>query len=320
MGLLVALSLGACGDDKGDTGDGTGTDPTTDPSTDPSTDPTTDPGPTTSGDPTSGTTEDPTEDTVDTADPETQMQCLDNFATGAKIVDEQCKCAVMDGVFPDVASCVAEVGTSQAEVECTCGLYGGYPEAKAGLECAKAPQEAFVACLGAASCDPEKLGPCFDAYFTAVEDCPPLTKPLDAAVQIECKGEPAFMCGSGEAIPDYWKCDTSIDCADETDESTCPGAMKCADGSGYYPELYKCDGEADCMDGSDEAGCPTFMCMDGTTIPEKFKCDGGQDCRDGSDEVGCPVFMCMDGTEIPEAWKCDGFEDCMMGEDEAMCP
>ena len=308
VALTWIVMAAACGDDKGGdttgstgsttsqeqttTTDGTtGPDPTTGPTTGPTTDGTTGPDPTdgtTGPDPTDGTTGEP-------VDPAIYEQCKAYEADAAMVADAQCKCLVASGNFPDQAACLAEVGTEPAEADCTCMVYGKHPETKASLNCVAGPQKTFADCLAKAACDdPDAQGACFDAVYEAVLDCPETSDAFDLDVAIECSGEPAFTCGSGEQIL----------------------------------ESSKCDFQDDCMDGSDEVGCPNvFMCMNGAKIPEGFKCDGELDCCEGepncgdmSDEAGCPVFMCGSGETIPEIFKCDDFPDCMDDSDEKNCP
>ena len=335
---FVSSTLAACGDDKGeDTSGSTGmaTGPgqttTTNPSGTTSDDPTT--GPDTSGttgpDPTEGTTgPEPTSGTTgEPGDPAIYELCKANDADQATLVEAQCKCQVEAGDYPDLASCVADSDTMPEAQDCTCMVYAQNPETKATLECVSAPQKAFIDCLMKAGCaDQPALEKCYEAYFTVVIECPSTSDAVNNQVSIECLGETPFMCGSGEQIPEFAKCDFSIDCMDGSDEKDCENAFMCMNGT-LIPLEFKCDGFLDCCEGdpecrdmSDEAGCPVFMCMNGDTIPEQFKCNGFPECMDESDEVGCPVFMCMNGDTVPEQAKCDGSPDCMDGSDEKDCP
>ena len=138
---------------------------------------------------------------------------------------------------------------------------------------------------------------------------------------------PPLVCGSGETIPETWKCDLKSDCEDGSDELTCEGLFLCKDGKGSIDEDLKCDNFPDCADGSDEVGCPTFMCTSGKVIPLIFRCDGiedccaedVEDCPDKSDELNCPTFMCADGSTILLEYKCDGVPDCPDSSDEITC-
>ncbi len=326
IALTSAFLLTACadkgGEDTTETGTTTGqTDTNPDDTTGPDPSGATEPDPTggtTEDDPTSGTTG-PEPTTGDPVDPGVYEQCKANNVDADALADAQCKCLVASGEFPDQASCLAEFGSSPEEADCTCMVYGKNPESKATLDCIAAPQKTFADCFAAAGCeDADAQQACFDAYFGVVLECPEPPPAVQNGISIECYGETPFMCGSGEQVPEDYKCDFEPDCMDGSDEADCPGFM-CKDGT-KIPLDYECDGSADCRDMSDEEGCPVFMCMSGEMIPEKQKCNGFPECMDESDEVGCPVFMCMSGEEIPESWKCDGLDDCMDGSDEQGCP
>lgn len=324
--LISALALAACGDDKG--GDTKGSTSEASTSTDPSG---TDTGGTSGSEPTDsaaseamtgetgGTSGDEPTTGGEPVDPAIYEQCTAESAEMAKLYEAECKCLVAGGNFPDQAACLAEIGQTAEEAECTCKVYGQHPESKAIFDCTGAATKQFADCYAATTCDDmDAQSACFDAYFGAVLDCPEPTPAINNQISIECLGESPFICGSGEQIPESFKCDFEPDCMDGSDEVGCDNVFMCKDGT-TIPLDFKCDGSPDCRDGSDEEGCPVFMCMDGTTIPEQFKCNGLPDCRDESDEVDCPVFMCMDGQTIPEAFKCDGIPDCRDGSDEVNC-
>lgn len=252
--LAASLVVPACGEGKGNS-------ETTDPETTGS--PTTDlpsggaPTEATAGETTSGGTSgtEATTEATSGGDPELRALCLTSFANGQAIREAQCGCAVDQGEFPDVAACLAAGGGGTATDECRCDVYEGYPEAKPGLECATPAQATLLACLDGVDCEAgtEAFSACLEPYFMAIGMCAGPPKPALAEVALRCERIPPFMCGSGEAIPETWKCDLMVDCAD----------------------------------GSDEMGCPTFMCRDGTEIPLPYKCDGFADCRDGTDEADC---------------------------------
>lgn len=323
--LCTGLALAACGDSKGSEADGSTTaelTTTTTPSgTDTGTTPTDPTGETSASDPTTDGTTGPEPTTGDPFDQDVYDQCKANDVDAAALIEAQCMCLVMDGLFVDQAECLAEVGMPAGQSDCTCTLYAKHPELKPVLDCNGPPQKVFAGCFSQAGCeDPEAQSACFDAYFEAVAECPEPPPEFNNENEIACLGAEAFMCGSGEQVPSYVVCDFQDDCADASDEmQMCPPAFMCTDGT-KVPASYKCDGEPDCRDMSDEAGCPTFMCMDGQQIPEVFKCNQEPDCMDGSDEVGCPTFMCMDGEQIPLPYQCDGFPDCMDASDEVDCP
>jgi hypothetical protein len=330
MGVVLALAP-ACGDSGG--GETTQTDPGT------SAAPTTDDG-TTGQTPTEGTA-DATDGTTDgtttdsgtsepttgaVSDPEILQKCDDGFANDAKLAEAQCQCQVALGIYADLAECLADVKMADAELRaCTCEVYSRHPDVEAALDCVGPAQTDALACTMGVMCTdtPEPLFECLEPFYTKIEACATPPKPALAEVEVACNMIKPSKCTSGETIPETWLCNYSVDCADASDENTCPNTFMCADGTEYVPAEFKCDGYPDCTDGSDEAGCPTFMCMDGGTILEKFKCNGFPDCEDGSDEGSmamCPVFMCMNGMEIPEAFKCDGFPDCDDKSDEVNCP
>merc|ERR1712062_697804 len=73
-----------------------------------------------------------------------------------------------------------------------------------------------------------------------------------------CDEENEFTCKNNECIPNQFRCDGQLDCADDSDEHNCP-----------------CDGEND------------FACADGDCINADWRCDGESDCSDGSDENNC---------------------------------
>ena len=275
--ILAALALAACGDSKGaedTTTDGLTTAPDTT-----TVDATTD-GPTTAPDT-------PPEDPVD---PERFELCKTVEAEKAVVVDTQCVCAVEYGHFPDAAACVAHLGKTAEQVDCTCTLYAKESWSKPVLNCASDAQKALLDCYSMFECsNMEELDNCDFFYLQILGSCPSPLGDFEAELGVACFDEPAFVCGSGENLPQDVVCDFELDCKDGSDEQQmCPTPFECNDGT-MIPDYFKCDGHYECPDGSDESGCPPeFMCMDGTTIAAKYVCDGAPSCADGSDELNCP--------------------------------
>lgn len=105
-----------------------------------------------------------------------------------------------------------------------------------------------------------------------------------------------FKCASGTCIPIWWKCDSSDDCGDGSDEIGCKKPTPVTTTSPNPElELFTCKQNQ-------------FLCMDGECIPLSWACDGGVDCRTGEDEANCfdshrcesSEFVCrMDGSCVP---------------------
>lgn len=272
--------------------------------------------------PTGGETEPTGGATGDTSDPELAALCVESRADGKKISEAQCGCLVEQGIYPDVATCLAD-GQSASTDECICAVYSGFPAVKVGLECVRPAQTTALACLTGVSCvaQPADYQACFDAYTETLAGCEKPGQDAAAKVAIDCAMESPFTCGSGELVPESWTCNFTADCADQTDETSCPNSFACVNGQGFVPLGYQCDGMPDCSDASDEEGCAQFMCADGTMVPEKLTCDAEFDCPDRSDEsaaAGCEVYVCTNGAELPVTFKCDGYSDCCPGMRE--CP
>jgi hypothetical protein len=68
-----------------------------------------------------------------------------------------------------------------------------------------------------------------------------------------CVSASLFTCGSAEAIPLEWQCDSEPDCADGSDEVGCTSAamFECEDTTAIEG-LAECDRYIDCPDGTDE--------------------------------------------------------------------
>ncbi|KAG8009528.1 MAM and LDL-receptor class A domain-containing protein 1, partial [Nibea albiflora] len=145
-----------------------------------------------------------------------------------------------------------------------------------------------------------------DISYTAecVVGGPVKPEPLTCGVdQYQCSY--SFQC-----IPESWRCDGELDCADQSDEEFCPTLVpgtvppqgNCS--AGYYqclndvclPSILRCDGVADCPDGEDEHSCPLLQCELGELvcegspgcIPLQRRCDRSVDCLPfHSDESSC---------------------------------
>ncbi|GAB1865448.1 Putative vitellogenin receptor [Camponotus japonicus] len=151
-----------------------------------------------------------------------------------------------------------------------------------------------------------------------------------------------FMCKDGTCINSMDRCNSKYECADKSDEESCPvlqchsDEFQCRDRTCISNSL-ECDGHNDCLDFSDEINnhcnertcSPSkFMCKDARNcIPKEWECDGERDCSDGSDELGeCNVNICGDGKLkcnngrcISSSLKCNGIDDCGDETDEKHC-
>lgn len=132
--------------------------------------------------------------------------------------------------------------------------------------------------------------------------------------------ETSWECLSGKKV------NTHMDCRRE---GACgPDQFPCARSPGdCIPLKWRCDSTVDCHDGSDEADCPQcdgdkFTCQPGQCIDLRFVCDGIAQCSDNSDERSCCTNgggHACGGKCFPASVVCNGWSDCLDGSDEAGC-
>uniref|UniRef100_T1ITD1 Very low-density lipoprotein receptor n=1 Tax=Strigamia maritima TaxID=126957 RepID=T1ITD1_STRMM len=172
-------------------------------------------------------------------------------------------------------------------------------------------------------------------------------KPKYVVINLKTCRTDEFVCvnSSGSCIPNAWRCDQQIDCADGSDEDNCKHMTCTAEeftclNDKCITTRWVCDGDDDCGDASDETTCPPATCSesefvcesnDNRCLPDRWRCDGENDCADGSDERDCGnttapsqcterEFLCANGVDCVHAnWKCDGDADCPDKSDEVNC-
>jgi hypothetical protein len=181
---------------------------------------------------------------------------------------------------------------------------------------------------GGAATDPSKDPPA--GYFLCKDGskidvalrCSGSKECADGSDELSCP-PPRFVCKSGQSIDATLVCNGKGDCSDKSDELDCPvPPFFCHDKSKIDPSLV-CDGAYDCSDKSDELDCPEppFFCHDKSKIDPSLVCDGAYDCSDKSDELDCPEppFICTNGSVIYRGLVCNGKDECGDASDEAEC-
>ncbi|KAL6097716.1 malrd1 [Pungitius sinensis] len=124
-------------------------------------------------------------------------------------------------------------------------------------------------------------------------------------------GPDQYRCSySYQCIPGSWRCDGEPDCADRSDEDSCPTAVP-----GTLPPQGRCP-------------AAHFQCLNDTCLPSVLRCDGVPDCPAGEDENRCPLLPCALGELVCESWpgciplqkRCDASADCLpFDSDESSC-
>ncbi|XP_072367395.1 low-density lipoprotein receptor-related protein 8 isoform X5 [Scyliorhinus torazame] len=150
-----------------------------------------------------------------------------------------------------------------------------------------------------------------------------------------------FQCRNDRCVSLLWHCDGEDDCADNSDEESCPKKTCAAteficDNGDCIMESWRCDGEEECTDGSDEAAAlctmvtcqpDQFQCSDGSCIHGSKQCNQVFDCPDHIDELDCVnvtpckglhKFLCRSGECINLDKVCDSHRDCKDWSDEPL--
>ncbi|XP_028821861.1 atrial natriuretic peptide-converting enzyme-like isoform X2 [Denticeps clupeoides] len=105
-----------------------------------------------------------------------------------------------------------------------------------------------------------------------------------------------FKCRSGRCVLATKRCDTHMDCDDESDEDNCGcaerGLWECPGNKACIKPSMICDGFPDCSQGEDERSCSLcsdneLECNNHECVHRMLWCDGKRHCSDSSDEWNC---------------------------------
>ncbi|XP_063042923.1 atrial natriuretic peptide-converting enzyme [Engraulis encrasicolus] len=105
-----------------------------------------------------------------------------------------------------------------------------------------------------------------------------------------------FTCRSGRCVLATKRCDTHMDCDDDSDEENCGcvqrGLWECPGDKGCISHSMICDGFPDCSLKEDETNCSVcneneMECNNHECVHRTLWCDGTKHCSDSSDEWNC---------------------------------
>lgn len=228
--VTAGLGLAACG--GGDNGSGSGASESMSTTMAASTTSDTTTGESTTSQPTStdASATDASATDANTASPTTgdvggeiKEDCDATSAALAQVLLHTCGCAVEEGTYPDVQTCLTDFGEGPEAQElrmCECEQVAADPSNASSEACWRSSYEAFLACITPLNCsEKEAIDTCSEALFT--DDCGVLSKKTAVQIGLQCYGNKPFMCESGETVLEAWICDGLDDCMDGSDEKNC---------------------------------------------------------------------------------------------------